>query len=124
MDPRETLKNRYEASAVKSAEVKLPVFDSVPLEYINESGAGRLRQCIHYIQNHTGISYNGIGKKGKIVYKFMRFIVDPIVAQQNGLDGNITVALTEFYKLNKQRTKLHNRVNELEAKLAALESKL
>lgn len=122
MDPRSTLKERFENSPIEANSVKIPVFDSIPLEHANE-GNLRLRQCIHYINNHTGISYLGMGKKAKIVYKFMRFIVDTIVAQQNSIDSNLTTALNELYKLNKQKRALHDRINELEARIVALETK-
>ena len=122
MDPRSILKERFENSSIEAGSVKIPVLDSVPLEHVSDSNL-RIRQCIHYINNHTGISYLGMGKKAKVVYKFMRFIVDTIVAQQNSIDSNLTTALNELYKLNKQKHALHDRINKLEARIVALETK-
>lgn len=124
MDPRQTIKDRFENASAGINPVAVPSIDQVPVEYVNEGRTQGLRQCLHYIDTHSGISYLGMGRKGKIVYKFMRFIVDVIVSQQNSLDSNIAVSMRELYRLNRERVALHNRVNELEARLVALESEL
>lgn len=120
-DERIILKERFENSDVGYGSIEIPPFDIVPLPYVNEGKARNLRQCMFYIKRNRGTSYNGLDKKGRIVRKFLSFLVDPIVCKQNGIDNHYTEALSELYRLNKERAMLHNRINELEAKLTQME---
>lgn len=123
MDARKILEERYENSEIKNTPVDVPSFLAIPVRYMGGDHAYNLRQDMNYINKHKGFSIDTVGKKGKLVYKFMGFIVAPIVAKQNEFNAKYKVALKELYRLKNQRVQLYNRLNELEAKIAALEIK-
>jgi len=122
MDVRKVLDDRFEASVKDLPDIRIEPFDAVPVSYQNEGTAGSIKHCVEYIRKNRGITYNGIGKKGRIVRKFLSFWVDPMVAQQNNIDRNFTVALLELFKLYRERETLYNRINALEAEVCRLES--
>lgn len=125
MDPRKTLEERFQNSGISYGSVKIEPLESVPLLYKNEGRGQKLTEAIEYINRNNGINLNAIiGKKGRIVNKFMGFIVTPLIAKQNNLDTRFTVAFNELARLNQQKAELYNRISELEAKLVSLESKL
>lgn len=123
-DVRSELDRRYDEAKSTLPDVKVEPFESVPLSYQNEGTAGSIKHCVDYIRNNRGISYNNIGKKGKIVRKFTAFYIDPMVGAQNNIDAKFTTALLHLFKLYKERENLYNRINALEARICKLESEL
>lgn len=123
MDARKILKERYEQSEVKNSVVSVPSFLTIPVRFLGGNRSFNLKQDINYINKHSAIRLDNLGKKAKVVLKLMGFIVIPIVAKQNELNSKYKVALNELHKLKCQRVQLYNRLSELEAKITALEIK-
>lgn len=121
MNSSEILKKGYDAFT-GGKDFDIPDFESVKLTYLDGGSSRNLRQCMFYIKKNRGTSYNALDKKGRIVRKFMAFLIDPIVCAQNNIDSNFTTALDELYELNKERDRLRRRITDLEAKLIELET--
>ena len=121
MNSSEILKNGYE-SFKSDKDFEVPDFESVKLTYLGGGNSRNLRQCMFYIKKNRGTSYNALDKKGRIVRKFMAFLIDPIVCAQNNIDSNFTTALDELYELNKERDRLRKRITDLEARFIELEN--
>ena len=122
MNASKILASGYDELIREKGRAEIEDFESVRISGFSYGGDSRnLRQCLFQIKRNRGTTYAALDKKGRIVRKFMGFLIGPIVCAQNNIDSNFTSALEELYRLNRERDRLSRKISDLENRLAELE---